>query len=146
MVIDSFSGKYRFLSNFWYAPRHLDGELAPTAEHAFQAQKTVDPVERARILAAETPGDAKKLGRRCTLRSDWERVKLSEMRRILEVKFDYGTDTAMRLIGTGDALLVEGNTWGDTFWGVSRGNGENWLGHLLMARRAELIADIRGDS
>ena len=32
--------------------------------------------------------------------------------------------------------LVEGNYWGDTFWGICNGEGTNWLGILLMAERA----------
>jgi hypothetical protein len=29
-------------------------------------------------------------------------------------------------------ILIEGNTWGDTFWGVCNGVGENNLGKTLM--------------
>ena len=38
---------------------------------------------------------------------------------------------------TGAEELVEGNYWGDTFWGVCRGEGENKLGKLLMQVRSE---------
>ena len=44
---------------------------------------------------------------------------------------------ASRLINTGDAILIEGNTWGDTYWGVCDGVGENRLGKLLMEVREE---------
>lgn len=47
-----------------------------------------------------------------------------------------------RLAETGDVDLVEGNTWGDTFWGVYNGRGENWLGVLLMLTREELRAEV----
>lgn len=30
----------------------------------------------------------------------------------------------------------EGNTWGDTFWGICGGQGSNMLGQLLMDVRA----------
>ena len=43
-----------------------------------------------------------------------------------------------KLLTTGDAKIVEGNTWGDTFWGVCGGVGENHLGKVLMRIRAEL--------
>ena len=33
---------------------------------------------------------------------------------------------------------MEGNTWGDRFWGVDGGEGENHLGGLLMKIRLEL--------
>lgn len=39
---------------------------------------------------------------------------------------------------TGDVELVEGNWWGDRFWGVCDGVGENRLGRCLMEVRKEL--------
>ena len=59
------------------------------------------------------------------------------MRDVLRLKF---ADEVMaaKLLATGDAELVEGNTWGDRFWGVSGGNGLNWLGRLLMEVRSDL--------
>jgi predicted NAD-dependent protein-ADP-ribosyltransferase YbiA (DUF1768 family) len=46
-----------------------------------------------------------------------------------------------KLLDTGSCTLVEGNTWGDTFWGVCDGVGENHLGKLLMTIRADLESD-----
>lgn len=43
-----------------------------------------------------------------------------------------------KLVATGDAEIVEGNWWGDKFWGVCRGVGENHLGKILMRIRTEL--------
>jgi len=43
-----------------------------------------------------------------------------------------------RLLATGDQELIEGNTWGDRFWGVCDGEGQNQLGRLLMELRNEL--------
>ena len=86
---------------------------------------------------AETPGLAKKLGRKATIRPDWEKIKLPIMEYLLRQKFGDKTLKAL-LIGTGDAELVEGNMWGDTYWGVCKGKGENHLGKLLMKIREEL--------
>lgn len=55
--ITSFDGDYRFLSNFY----HCD-HLGTTTEHLYQAAKPSDPIEMIRILAAPTPGQAKRLG------------------------------------------------------------------------------------
>ena len=41
-------------------------------------------------------------------------------------------------MATGDAELVEGNTWNDTYWGVCNGVGHNHLGKILMQVRQEL--------
>ena len=59
------------------------------------------------------------------------------MAALIAQKFDKG-ELALALKYTGDAELIEGNNWGDTFWGVCNGVGENHLGKLLMARRAQL--------
>lgn len=138
-VIDLFRGPHGFLSNFAPSPVALDGDrLAPTVEHGFQAAKAVHWSDYDRILRADTPSAAKRLGRSIALRADWDAVKLGVMRHLLVRKFDVGTPLAAQLLATGDALLIESNTWGDTYWGMVGGTGDNWLGHLLMARRAEL--------
>jgi predicted NAD-dependent protein-ADP-ribosyltransferase YbiA (DUF1768 family) len=58
--IDKFEGEHRFLSNFWPSPVDLDGETYASAEHAYQAAKTLIPEERKKIQEAVTPGEAKK--------------------------------------------------------------------------------------
>lgn len=129
--IDAFEGDYEFLSNFF---EHNGW----TVEHHFQAAKTDDPVWVARILSAGTPGRAKKLGRQAPLRPDWEELKVHVMRTLLAVKFS-SPELALRLVWTGEAELVEGNWWNDTYWGVCKGRGENRLGKLLMDLRNVLV-------
>jgi ribA/ribD-fused uncharacterized protein len=145
-IISSFSGEHAFLSNFWEEPFDCGGRVVPTSEHAFQAQKTSDPVWRDDIVKARTPGIAKRLGRKAPLRPNWNEVRVSIMRKILAHKFAPGTELAAKLIATHPAELVEGNTWGDTFWGCVHPTpgsnlwvGANHLGILLMERRAELM-------
>lgn len=50
-----------FFSHFHPGPIVLDGETWPTVEHYYQAQKSPDPGYRQAILAATTPGRAKRL-------------------------------------------------------------------------------------
>lgn len=137
LPIQRFSGVYRFLSNFYPCEVKYRKRVYPSAEHAFQAMKTLDPDMRRRIAALATAQDAKKAGRDLTLRSDWEDIKLEEMASILRVKF---ADPVLRnhLLETAPAELIEGNWWGDTFWGVCDGRGENHLGKLLMELRTKL--------
>jgi len=135
MTIDSFQGPHRFLSNFWPAVVMLDGVEYPTVEHAYVAAKTLDPSARAQVAAIETPGAVKRFGRSLKLREDWDDVKLGIMSDLLRQKFTHPELRAM-LTATGTQELIEGNTWGDTFWGVCRGKGENHLGRILMAVRA----------
>jgi len=140
-VIDSFRGEYRFLSNFYLHPIVFEGDLYPSLEHAFQAAKSLDPAERKLVRLCVKPGDAKRTGRKITRRSDWDDIRVSVMRELLFQKFNAGP-LRQRLLGTGDAQLIEGNDWGDVFWGVCRGRGENWLGKLLMEVRATARRDV----
>lgn len=136
-MIDSFTGPHRFLSNFFPAPVVLDGEQYRTVEHAYQAAKTIDSLERAFVRGLARASDAKRAGKRLTLRPDWEEVKVPIMAALLRQKFATAPLRAM-LLDTAHKTLIEGNEWGDQFWGVCRGRGENRLGELLMQIREEL--------
>lgn len=136
MSVAEFQGQYRFLSNFWRVPVELDGEIYPSVEHAYQAAKTVVASEREAIRCTVKSGDAKRAGRKVTLRPDWEQVKDDVMLNLLRQKFAAGILRANLLATDGD--LVEGNYWGDTYWGVCNGRGQNKLGRMLMQVREEL--------
>ncbi len=139
-VIDYFGtgkdgGEYSFLSNFWHTERW-------SVEHLYQAAKTDHPGYAAAILNSPTPGAAKKLGREAPMVEGWDDHKIHVMRSLLRLKFLPGSLLAKKLLATEDAVLIEGNWWGDTFWGEVNGVGENWLGRLLMETREMLkIAD-----
>lgn len=137
-AITAFSGPYRFLSNFYPCYVIYEDVRYRSVEHAYQAAKTLDLFQRTTIEQASTAGIAKARGRTVTLRPDWEDVKIAIMRDLLRQKFDR-PDLAAALLVTGDADLVEGNHWHDTFWGVCCGVGENWLGKILMERREALL-------
>lgn len=139
--IATFDGKYRFLSNFFICPVWFEGRLWPTSEHAYQAAKTLVPLEQQTIYEAKTPGVAKKLGKSVTLREDWKDVRVSIMHRILLAKFAL-PEMEELLLSTGNLKLIEGNTWNDTFWGVDIRTrvGQNMLGRLLMQIREEKMS------
>lgn len=138
MDILEFQGEHRWLSNFWPAQVVLDGVIFPSIEPAYQAAKT-HPSQREAFRRC-TAGQAKKLGRTVEMRADWAQVKVPTMRSLIEQKFAPGTELGKKLKATGDGKIVEGNHWGDTFWGGYRGRGQNWLGRLLVERRATLQA------
>jgi ribA/ribD-fused uncharacterized protein len=99
------------------------------------AAKTTDENIRAYIASQPTPGAAKQVGRSIPLRENWNDIRIHYMRAILENKFgDY--ELRERLDSTKGYELIEGNTWGDTFWGqCPLGKGQNNLGKLLMQIR-----------
>lgn len=136
-----FREEFFFLSNFWRCDIELGGRVWPSAEHLYQASKTLIAAEQREILFASTPWKAKRMGREVTLRPDWETSKISFMREIVTAKFQQHPDLMERLRATGEAEIIEGNTWHDNFWGdcfCSKCDdiaGENWLGRILMEVR-----------
>lgn len=140
---------FRFLSNFYIGePIVYAGDEYMTGEHLFQAMKAITERDEEKVRKAKSPGEAKKLGRRLQLRPDWEEVKYDVMAIVVRHKFARDRAEAKMLLDTGDALLMEGTFWGDQVWGIDLSlptwPGRNWLGTLLMARRAELRADKDG--
>lgn len=148
MKIDTFTGKYYFLSNFYFCPIEIDGIKYPTVEHAFQAAKTYIVREKKDIAGQRTPAMAKGIGRKVMLRSDWEQVKVQIMTDLVRRKFTENKELRAKLIATGNAELAEGNLWKDTFWGVDlrTGIGQNCLGRILMKVRGELAESRVEDS
>lgn len=146
-VIDKFDGEYRFLSNFYWFKTSMHGvPLQTTVEHMYQASKCASIADAFRIIRLGSPGEAKKAGRTVKLRPDWELVKLTVMDQWVWAKFSSSPELADKLIATDLALLVEGNTWGDRYWGMvpdAKGEGENHLGKILMRVRARLRKERR---
>ena len=137
--INSFRGEYEFLSNFYIHPILFEGMWYRASENAYQAAKTMNREIRQKFVKL-TPGKAKELGRMAPLRPGWDKMKDDIMLMILRIKFHPDTDLAIKLLGTKPARLVEGNWWGDEYWGVCNGVGKNRLGELLMKVRDEIAA------
>ncbi|MFA6199019.1 MAG: NADAR family protein [Bacteroidales bacterium] len=140
-------GEYRWLSNFHLCSICYYGLVFPSTENAYQAAKVIDDNDREQFInryddelkqwITVSPRDAKKLGGKIQMRLDWDDIKLIVMRQITDIKFEH-YELKQLLLATGDKELIEGNTWGDTFWGVCNGIGQNHLGKILMAKRTEL--------
>ena len=155
-VVMYFDGEYAFLSNFYDSPIEfitVDGKkmIAPTVEHAFQAEKAMFSQEQEAIINAATPGKAKRLGRHVLLRPDWEDVKDEAMEEFVSRKFQI-PELRDKLLATGDANLVEGNTWHDSVWGICTCpkcinnpniKGQNKLGKILMKVRDSIREEER---
>lgn len=143
-MIGSFSGEFSFLSNFFVSPIYYNGLMYPTVEHLYQARKTLNSDQRDEIRIAETPGQAKRLGRKVELRANWEEIKIPIMHECLLLKFsNENVSLQTKLLASGQHMLIEGNKWHDNFWGICncdncrRLSGKNNLGKLLMLIREE---------
>lgn len=136
----AFTGRYAFLSNFFYSPFDWAGLRWGYAENAYQAAKCLDPYQR-QLFVRLTPGQAKRMGRKIELRKDWELVKLGYMESVLRHKFVQNPELRVGLLLTRGQRLEEGNAWNDRYWGIcpaGSGLGENNLGKVLMKIRDEL--------
>lgn len=133
-----FHGDYRWCSNFAPVSIRMGSDLYPSVEHAYQASKTIDPIERAWFRNALTAGQAKRLSKQLTLREGWHDIKEGIMRELTRQKFKQPYYREL-LIQTGQAYIEEGNYHGDIFWGVNlrTGKGDNRLGQILMQHRYE---------
>lgn len=136
-VIDSFEKEYDFLSNFYVAPVDIYELKGVSTESVFQAMKSLNIQERNEIASC-LPSRAKRLGRKVNLRQDWDDIKDDVMYDVVLAKFKQNPILKQKLLDTADAILVEGNTWGDKYWGVCDGIGLNKLGQTLMRVREEL--------
>lgn len=135
--ISEFRGKYFFLSNFYEAPVTHQGISYQNNEAAFQANKLTN-VDKRKSFSHLNPSLSKKKGRKVNLRHDWEKIKDDVMYEVCLAKFSQNEELKKKLIETGDSILIEGNTWNDTYWGVCSGRGKNVLGKTLMKIREEL--------
>lgn len=137
-AIWGFDGEYRFLSNFYHAPVMVTGIKYLNTEAAFQAGKSLNMEER-ELFSEMSPAHAKRMGRKIKLRADWHIAKIEVMELCLRTKFMTHKNLAEQLKATGNAELVEFNTWGDSIWGVTQEKGgTNLLGKLLMIIRNDL--------
>lgn len=134
--IREFKGAYRWLSNFTGCDIVLDGVTYRSVEHAYMSAKSDDP--NWKKFCAETPSPAvvKKASRTIPLVENWNDKKLDVMKECLEQKFSKEPFKTL-LKDTGNVELIEGNWWGDTFWGVNlnTGEGQNILGRMIMSIR-----------
>lgn len=63
------------------------------------------------------------------------------MKKCLLAKFEQNYDLKIKLLGTGDAILIESSPR-DEYWGSGKYNmGKNKLGRLLMEVRDSLLSE-----
>jgi ribA/ribD-fused uncharacterized protein len=137
--ITAFRDEYRFLSNFWPCKFRFRGYEWNSAEHAYQAMKCQDiEYQMAFLYPRVSAAEAKRMGASAKMDDSFASNKLNYMRAIVSAKFDQNPELMTLLKSTAPAELVEGNTWGDTFWGVYNGKGHNHLGKILMNIRDDI--------
>lgn len=141
-------------SQWWHSPFEVEGVRYATAEHWMMAQKAAlfnDDEIRQQVLAAQSPGEAKQLGRQVR---DFDEAIWTNRRYDLVVqgnwhKFSQHEALKTFLINTQDRVLVEASPV-DRIWGIglaatderaanpTQWEGLNLLGFALMDVRDQL--------
>jgi ribA/ribD-fused uncharacterized protein len=149
LQINSFSGDFDFLSNFYPCSIVHDGLLYPSVEHFYVAMKsnseqiidniTYSNIEFRKLVISKTASSAKRLGRKISIRNDWDNIKDNIMYFALNEKFK-DKSLLEKLKITEGYELIEGNYWHDNYWGSCYcercgSDGKNKLGKLLMSIR-----------
>lgn len=132
--------KNTFLSNFWECNVEYAGLRFNNSEAAFQAQKCANESDKEKFVGL-TGAEAKALGKKVLLEEYWDINRLGAMHEVVMAKFKQNHDLAKLLFATYPEEIVEDNTWGDRYWGVCNGVGENNLGKILMQVRYRLMDD-----
>jgi ribA/ribD-fused uncharacterized protein len=147
-MITEFRGEYAFLSNFHPCNIVRRGKLFLSVEAAYQSEKCANPEDRARFCNL-TAKDAKALGKKVKIRSDWEQVKRQTMYELVFCKFENVHYFQTLLLKTGHTQLIEGNLWHDNYWGDCtcgclrcQAKGQNQLGEILMKVRSALRENL----
>lgn len=129
--INGFSDENRFLSNFENCEIWFEGIKYPSTENAYQAAKSLFTDIRLKFSDISS-SEAKKLGKTILVRDDWKEVRFGTMSLLVFQKFCVHEKLRTKLIATGEKYIEETNWWGDIYWGVCNGKGENNLGKILM--------------
>lgn len=155
-IILSFTGSFAWLSNFASCSVTLPADVAhnlPTldykaTENAYMAAKVLN-LELRQKLQNLSPKEAKQLSNtpafeaqhRADYSNPWRLQIMLELNR--QKYSQRNPELRAQLLATGEATLIEGTTWGDTFFGVcmKKGEGQNYLGRILMQCRDELRAE-----
>ncbi|WP_245428348.1 NADAR family protein [Kumtagia ephedrae] len=144
-------------SQWWPAQFEVDGVRYPTAEHWMMAGKARlfgDAETTARIIAADSPKEAKQFGRlvRGFDERRWDEEKLGIVVEGSVHKFGQNEPLKDFLLSTGDVVLVEASPV-DRVWGIGlavddegaldprQWRGDNLLGFALMEARDRLRSD-----
>lgn len=127
-----FKDKYFFLSTFHQATfsMNIDGKECKfsNVEAAYQAQKNPEIADK----FSQVKGlEAKRMDDKLIITvPNWERYKLYAMANALHAKFSNKLIFSQLKAIKED--IINDNYWGDTYWGVYKGQGKNILGKMLM--------------
>src|ERR1700679_3988926 len=107
---------YGFMNNYYKARFYIYGRWFNDVETAYQSQKTNVISEKEAIWQCTKPNDARLLGQKVSMVSDWDQIKREVMKECCLAKFLQHSDLRFQLMDTGTQDLVEDSKI-DFFWG-----------------------------
>ena len=141
----AFLGDRYFLSNGYECPLIYEGIEYPSAEAAYNAQKSED-IEIRKQFCTMNWNQARDYGQEVKLREGWDDMRDEIMLNVIRAKFK-NNRLRERLLMTRTEHLEEANDFGDTYWGTVDGKGLNKLGEILIMQgdvikdKVPLVAD-----
>jgi len=133
---EMFKDRLSFLSNMEKCDIEYKGYNFSCVESAYQSMKCELKSDRKKFSNLNGY-EAKKLGRKIKMRSDWDNIKFIIMKELVSLKFSKEPfkTKLMDMVGP----IIEFNYWKDTYWGVCNGVGQNKLGKILMEIRDKYL-------
>ncbi|MCI5157839.1 MAG: NADAR family protein [Candidatus Electrothrix sp. AUS1_2] len=146
------------LSQWYDASFEVDGIKFLTAEHYMmycKAKLFGDSDAAVKVIQADNPGEAKRIGRTVQgfRQEEWDKYCIEIVIRGNVAKFTQNTEILTYLLATKNKVLVEASPY-DKVWGIGLGydskgignpltwKGKNLLGFALMEARARLGKQI----
>lgn len=127
-----------FMSNFWRARMFIYGDWWNFVEAPYQSAKTNDLTEKEEIRRTGDPMEARLIGQKVQLVSQWDHIKRQVMKECCLAKFLQHPDLRIQLMKTGEEILIEDNPTDAWRGSGADGNGRNELGKILMEIRYSL--------
>ncbi|CAJ1388296.1 unnamed protein product [Effrenium voratum] len=138
--IDAFEGIYSFLALDLPCQVLFNNVMHYSARHALLAAQFPDAADQLQAPGNAEVAAAMKLVEPEAEAKDWRDIRIKAMERIQRDKFQRSEDFRKKLKDTGDRDLVWENDE-DTFWGATKGRGQNHLGRVLMEVRGTIQDD-----
>jgi ribA/ribD-fused uncharacterized protein len=142
-VIESFSGDYAFLSNFYRTEVEYQGDIYQSAQAAFQASKVLSPEIRSEFTSLSA-AEATLKGDKIAPSIEWEQNKQVIMYKILKNKFSKNKELRSLLMKTNISPIIHKNNWHENYWGECtceecvEKEKHNYLGKILVKVREDL--------
>ena len=144
-----FNNEKEYLSNFYNAPFSYNGIKFRNVEQVFQGLKQFPDSNILLKFSKLSASEAKREGRKVTLRKDWEDIKDKIMKTLVTYKFEQNPLLLDRLLNEDDEHLIEYNYWHDNYWGhcvcdkCKNKEKKNMLGKILKEVKYKKLSDIK---